>query len=56
MGVRYSAAAKHELTDAAQYYDRHRSGLGIKFLNDVRRVAKLLDHNPALGSVLFDRR
>jgi toxin ParE1/3/4 len=55
MGVRYSAAAKHELTDAAQYYDRHRSGLGVEFLNDVRRVAKLLDDNPELGKVFSDR-
>jgi plasmid stabilization system protein ParE len=52
MGVRYSAAAKHELADAAQYYDRHRSGLGIELLNDVRRVAKLLDENPELGKDL----
>jgi plasmid stabilization system protein ParE len=54
MGVRYSAAAKHELTDAAQYYDRHRSDLGLEFLDDVRRVAKLLGDNPELGKVVSD--
>ena len=54
MGARYSAAAKRELTDVVKYYDQQRSGLGEEFLNDVRRVAELLDENPELGRMLRD--
>lgn len=44
------AAASLELADAAEWYESRQSGLGIRFLGEVRAGFDRIDHMPFAGS------
>jgi len=55
--LRFGAAAKHELIEAAEFYDLQYRGLGDAFLDEVNRFVSLLVENPRMGRrVRIDRR
>jgi plasmid stabilization system protein ParE len=44
--VRYTAAARAEIRDAATYIEAQRVGFGRAFVAEIRRVEDLLRDNP----------
>jgi toxin ParE1/3/4 len=45
--------AERDLADAADYYDRQRTGLGDQFLDAVRDALAVLKNNPFLSAKIF---
>ena len=53
MRASFNELAERELNDAAQYYERERTGLGTAFLDEVDRVAAMiLEYPEAIPAVL----
>ena len=48
MSTQYHPDALRELTDAAQYYERQREGLGSRFLDEVERSEAIISEEPLL--------
>ena len=46
MRASFNELAERELNDAAQYYERERTGLGTAFLDEVDRVAAMILEYP----------
>jgi hypothetical protein len=38
--------AKYDIQNAMDYYEKQRTGLGIKFLNEIDRCIQFLKENP----------
>jgi plasmid stabilization system protein ParE len=51
MRIRFAEAAKDELNDACDWYERQQSGLGARFRSDVREAALLIAKSPLLFPV-----
>ncbi len=45
-GVWFNPLAERELADAIEYYEQQRSGLGVEFLEEVRRAVLFLAKYP----------
>jgi plasmid stabilization system protein ParE len=43
--------AGRELEDAAEYYENHKEGLGIEFLDSVKEVLQRISENPRIYAV-----
>ena len=57
MKSRIDPAARKELKEAAEFYERERPELADRLVNEVQRVIQLLSENPELGfSVGSNRR
>ncbi len=54
MRIRFAEAAKGELNDARDWYERQQSGLGVRFRNDVREAALRIAGSPLLFPVELD--
>ena len=50
LAVRFSAEADAELQEAASWYDRHRPGLGLRFLESVGAIVRQIADSPSAGS------
>ena len=48
--VRVDPAAANELEEAADWYDRHRTGLGRELVLEVRSAIRSVAQNPRAGS------
>lgn len=44
--LRVSPSAAHDVSSAAEWYDSERAGLGRRFLAEVKRVSKRVQHAP----------
>ncbi len=53
-GLSYHHLADLELNEAAQYYDRESSGLGLAFLSAVERCTKEIVEYPEASPLLND--
>jgi len=51
MRIRFAEAAKDELNDACDWYERQQSGLGLRFRGDVREAALRIAGAPLLFPV-----
>lgn len=51
MRIRFAEAAKDELNDACDWYERQQSGLGARFRSDVREASLLIAKSPLLFPV-----
>ena len=47
--VSFHELAEHELNDAALYYEKESTGLGVKFLNEIERYLTAIIKNPNAG-------
>ncbi len=45
----FNRLAKHELADAAQYYEDRRNGLGVEFLDAAQDIVAFLGQHPQAG-------
>lgn len=50
---RYLLPAEEEMTEAALFYEKQATGLGLEFLDDVQNSIDHLIENPNLGHVLI---
>lgn len=46
LAVVFRRAARHELDDAALWYEARRAGLGVEFVSEINRAVCLLAENP----------
>lgn len=46
--VVYKRAAEAEITDIVEYHEARRPGVGVAFLDELRRIEAHLQQNPAL--------
>ena len=53
--VSFHELAERELNDAALYYEQERTGLGVKFLDEVERVISSIIRNPNAGKLVRGR-
>jgi toxin ParE1/3/4 len=53
--VSFHELAERELNDAALYYEQERTGLGVKFLDEVERVISSMIRNPNAGKQVRGR-
>jgi mRNA-degrading endonuclease RelE of RelBE toxin-antitoxin system len=53
--VVFETAARIELTEASDWYDNRRAGLGAAFLTEVERITNLLQTHPRAGPALSRR-
>jgi plasmid stabilization system protein ParE len=49
----FNELAERELNDAAQYYEQEQAGLGVAFLNEVRRCAGAIAEHPQAGPIVI---
>ncbi len=48
--TRLLTPAETELLDAAEYYERQRPGVGVRFLDAVEAVKAEIEHFPSIGA------
>lgn len=48
MQIRYSAAAKNELNDACDWFERQQPGLGVRLRDEVRKATLQIARTPLL--------
>lgn len=46
--VRFHRSARAELEQAVDYYERHRSGLGLDLQNEVEAAVRRIQQNPTI--------
>jgi len=51
MRIRFSEAARNELDEACDWFDRQQAGLGVRFRNNVREATLQIARSPLLFSV-----
>lgn len=52
IGFKYLVPAEQEMAEAAVFYEEKAKGLGVEFLNDVKRAINRIQENPYLGETL----
>lgn len=55
MKIDFLDAAQSEFTEAIDYYDEQRSGLGLEFEEEVAQALERIDHYPEAWSPLLSR-
>ena len=55
MRVTFNELAERELNDAIQYFEREQNGLGLAFLNEIRRCTAAVVEHPGAGAVVRGR-
>jgi plasmid stabilization system protein ParE len=56
MRIRFHPAARRELTEVAQYYDRESPGIGKSFVREAERAINTLAERPRLGVPMQNNR
>jgi toxin ParE1/3/4 len=49
LAVRFDPAARHEMLEAADFYDFEQSGLGEEFLDEVESALAIIADHPAVS-------
>jgi plasmid stabilization system protein ParE len=52
--VRFTAAAERDVTEAFNYYEEKREGLGLEFLERVEEAVEVISQNPKLHAAVID--
>jgi len=52
MRSRYHEAAEAEVTEAVDYYDAKATGLGDRFLAELKSATKYIEHYPEIAPVI----
>lgn len=53
MRVTFNELAERELNDAIQYFEHEQAGLGLAFLNEIRRCTAAISEHPAAGAIVL---
>lgn len=54
MKSRFHDAAHAELTEAVMYYDRKASGLGDRFVAEVKEATRFIEQHPEIAPIIQD--
>ncbi len=55
MNIRFTSAARRELAEAVEYYERTQSGLGNRFLRAVEACAERIERYPHMWAKVSPR-